>query len=569
MEKQNESRVGRRFWAKAAAIVSIGLLTYLHATAFPGSPQFSELKPELCPIYDVVRPLSFEKDNSTVVKIISDPGFRNRSAAKLAGAVKIPTVTYDDSPPVEADPEYWRAKFEPFHEYLESTFPTLWDLFTVEKVNTWGLLLTWKGSDPSLKPVVLLAHQDVVPIQEATEHDWTYPPFEGAYDGDSLWGRGSADCKNLLIAHLEAAEELIASGFRPRRSIVYSFGFDEEIGGDYGANHLSKVLIDRYGADSVYAVLDEGGQSLIELHDVQVALPGTGEKGSVNVYISANTPGGHLSVPPDHTSIGILSEVVTLLERHPFESVFTPQNPTFHEYQCVAKHSPSLSSDIREALLDAEFDSRANRLARNYLAKESLLSRYLIGTSTAVDIIHGGVKSNALPEYVQAVVNHRVAIESSVNATVSHDIDIVLGVARTHGLGVTVNGEVILPPTENGHFAIEFDQSLEPAPLTPVGDRHWNVLAGSLRHLYEEVAQIGKKSSFTSPLVVAPGIATGNTDTRYYWDLTRHIYRYRPGIAQNVLIHAHGVDEHIPFDSHLQIVAFYYEYLQVIDAESD
>lgn len=61
------------------------------------------------------------------------------------------------------------------------------------------------------------------------------------------------------------------------------------------------------------------------------------------------------------------------------------------------------------------------------------------------------------------------------------------------------------------------------------------------------------------------GIATGNTDTLHYWDLTKHIYRYRAGLTPTVEAHAHGVDEHIPFDSHLQIIAFYYEYLQIID----
>lgn len=524
----------------------------------------------VCPLVDIIRPDSYVKDNSTVVKIISDGHFRNQSAQKLSGAVQIKTDTYDDSPSVEQDPQYWEDKFKPFHEYLEATFPTAWTFLEVEKVNSWGLLLTWAGSDPSKPPVVLAAHQDVVPTQPATLKDWTHPPYDGVYDGEKLWGRGSADCKNLLVGLLELAELLYDSGFRPQRSIIYSFGFDEEIGGHNGARKLAETLLNRYGPDSVYAVIDEGGQSLIEQDGVILALPGTGEKGAVDVTIALNTPGGHSSVPPNHTSIGIISEVTQQVEAAPFAPIFTAKNPTFHEYQCIARYSPLLDTNIKAALLQAGLDPHANDIARDYVLNISLANRYLISTSSAADIIHGGAKSNALPEYTEVVFNHRVAVESSVNATLQHDIGLVMKTAEKYDLGVYLRDVKLRPKTANGHFSITYSDGLEPAPLTPVGDDEWNLFGGSLRHLYEEIAFANgpiRVLEETSPhVVIAPGMATGNTDTRYYWDLTRHIYRYRPGVSPTIETHAHGVDERIPFDSHLQIIAFYYEYLQVVDS---
>ncbi|KAK6456348.1 uncharacterized protein RJT20DRAFT_145463 [Scheffersomyces xylosifermentans] len=523
-----------------------------------------------CPTFDYARPESFYKDNSTVLSIVRDEIFRNQSAIKLSGAVQVKTDVYDDDPSVEADPEYWESKFKPFHEYLEQTFPKVWKHFKIETANSWGLVITWEGSNSSLKPILLTAHQDVVPTQDSTIKDWTYPPYDGIYDGERLWGRGSADCKNLLIGLLEAAETLFESGFKPKRTIIFGFGFDEEIGGPRGASAIGQLLLQRYGKDSFYAVVDEGGQSLAEENDVLLALPGAGEKGSVDVIIGLNTPGGHSSVPPDHTSIGIISQLVEQFEANPFKSIFTPKNPTFHEYQCIALHSPTLEEDIKIAILSAEYDKHSNEKAIEYLYNKSLLSRYLIGTSQAIDIIHGGAKSNALPEYVEIDVNHRVAIESTVDEIVQRDLKLVSLVAHKFDLGIIYEGDEIKKKTTKGYFTVRKASSLEPAPPTPTSGRAWELFAGNIRHLYEEVAfsasdhpQHGKR------IVVAPGIATGNTDTRYYWDLTRNIYRYRPGVSTSVEAHAHGVDENIPFDSHLQVIAFYFEYLQLVDDERD
>jgi Gly-Xaa carboxypeptidase len=126
------------------------------------------------------------------------------------------------------------------------------------KINTYGLVYFWKGSDPSLKPLLLLAHQDVVPVEPKTAGQWAYPPYSGHYDGTRIWGRGSMDDKSGLMGILIAIETLIEKGFTPRREIVLSFGFDEEISGVYGAQENAKALTTIYGEKSFAMIVDEG-----------------------------------------------------------------------------------------------------------------------------------------------------------------------------------------------------------------------------------------------------------------------------------------------------------------------
>jgi len=198
---------------------------------------------------------------------IHTEAFRNASIIRHSGAVRIPTQSYDDLGEIGED-RRWDVMFE-FAEYLEATFPRMHNDLRFEKVNTHGLLYTWEGSDEKLKPLVLMSHQDVVPVPDSTVDAWTHPPFSGFYDGRFIWGRGSSDCKNQLIAVMETIELLLDSGWKPQRSIVMSFGFDEEISGRHGAASLSKVLIDRYGENGVAAIVDEGaGFSTSWYHDL-------------------------------------------------------------------------------------------------------------------------------------------------------------------------------------------------------------------------------------------------------------------------------------------------------------
>lgn len=525
----------------------------------------------LCPIVPKIDPSDVLHNPDTINYILSDKSFHTSVRKKLLNAVKIPTEIFDgmENPQsvkslkelYELDPR-WKP-FEKFHDYLEKTYPLVHKHLQLKKINKFGLVYTWKGKDTSKKPIMLTAHQDVVPVPHETIDQWTFPPFEGGFDGKYLYGRGVSDCKNLLIALMGTIELLLEEDkFKPQRTIILAFGYDEEAAGK-GAEEISDYLVNKYGPDSILQIIDEGDEGYQEIEGVKLVLPATGEKGHLNSVIDLFTPGGHLSVPPRHTSIGIMSQLITKIEDKEFSPILTNNNPVLGQLYCLAEHSKILNKSIKGDILKAQIDQNANQRVVEYLSKDAE-TKYLITTSQAVDIIEGGVKSNALPEHVSVVVNSRIAVEENVNTVVSKLKADILTIADKFNLGLIIDNQEIIEPTEHGYFNYSLIESLEPAPVSPINGESWNIFGGSLRYLYEDLIFPDSNDTF----IVAPFLSTGNTDTKSYWDLTRNIYRYQPSIAtKNSNIHS--IDEKLDFEGHFHIIAFYYYYLQLVDGKDD
>ncbi|KAF2874260.1 vacuolar carboxypeptidase-like protein Cps1 [Massariosphaeria phaeospora] len=481
--------------------------------------------------------------------------FRNRSIERLSGAVQIATESFDDMGGVGKDPR-WDV-FYSFASYLEKTFPLVHSALQLEKVNTHALLYTWPGMDPSLKPTLLMAHQDVVPVPESTVEQWTHPPFSGYYDEKFVWGRGSSDCKNQLIAILEAVEALIEAGFAPRRTLILSLGFDEEISGQEGANELSQFLLSRYGHNAVAVIIDEGAVN-VESWGANFALPGVAEKGYMDVDIVVRMPGGHSSIPPKHNGIGVASELITLIEANPYEPHLYDDNPYLELLYCGAEHAPKFPSKLKHLLHQRTTQSHKNKdhLALE-AAKAGLEIKYLFTTSVAVDIIHGGVKTNALPERTQITVNHRINVGSDSAAILFHITSLAATVASKYNLTLTPFNGTESPSSITLSYR---DTKLEPAPITPTHiytkkPTPFSVLCGTTRALY------------STDLLVSPGIMTGNTDTRYYWGLSEHIFRYGPGWdkEQVGLGNIHTVDERMGAQAHVDTVRWMGAFVRNMD----
>ncbi|KAK8203371.1 hypothetical protein M8818_005262 [Zalaria obscura] len=510
-----------------------------------------------------VDPLSPNKTSTKLQEMelfLSSETFRNGSIERLSGAVQIPTMSYDDLGKIGED-KRWDVFFK-FEEYLQKTYPLVHKHLKKELVNTHGLVYTWQGSDEALKPTLLMAHQDTVPVPENTIEAWTHPPWSGFYDGKYIWGRGASDCKNQLTAILEAVELLLAADYSPKRTVVLSFGFDEESSGMEGAGHLAPFLLSRYGNDSIAAIVDEG-MGMDDAWGTTYAAPAVAEKGYTDVTITVRMPGGHSSVPPAHTSIGVLSEFIALIEAHTYPTHLDDANPYLGQLQCGAEHSPEFPKKLRKLLSTrhqgAPSKKHGDMLAEE-AAKESAFTRYLMQTSLAVDIISGGVKVNALPERVVAVVNHRVNIgehPADVHAKLSA---LAAQIAKKYNLtvhafdGVEAAQSIMLSHGPN---------DLEPAPVTPTVLRKegrltpWAVVAGTTRALYGE------------DMLVTPGLMTGNTDTRYYWGLSRHIFRFGPGWEEGAdkLMGIHTVDERIGVQAHVNAVKWFAGFVRNMDEE--
>ncbi|EDO18400.1 hypothetical protein Kpol_1013p75 [Vanderwaltozyma polyspora DSM 70294] len=540
----------------------VGFIYALYAFQSQTSPN-AALPPFKCQVYDKVH----GTNPSSMQLMFKNKEFRDDSIKKLANAIRIPTEMFDKMPNPEDDPSFegW-LPFRKLHEQLRNDFPLVWSSLNVETVNHYGLLLTWKGYNETLKPAIFAAHQDVVPVEKKTWNEWKHEPFSGHFDGDYIWGRGSFDDKSMLIGILQTIEYILKNEpeFVPSRSIILASGFDEEASGNYGAKYLNEVLLERYGHDGIYSIVDEGMSGISEIAGVMMASPSTGEKGFLNLEFRIDTRGGHSSVPPDHTSIGIAADLIKLIEDQKFEPLFTKRNPITDYFQCAAEFSTKMDSNLKWDFLHAIEDRAANQRVLDFIInKVGRLAEYFFRTSQSVDMIKGGVKSNALPESVSFVVNSRIAVESSVEETIQKFIKQAEEIANKYDLTLTRDGKDILTSGKSGKITLSTLSTLEPAPVSPANDV-WREFAGTIKGYFEDV--IFPLTAYSGrELIVAPSIMTGNTDTSHYWNLTKNIYRFHPSFANmDVLLTIHSVNEHIDPDSVMHVIGFFYDYIHVI-----
>ncbi|KAG6891195.1 hypothetical protein C0995_008447 [Termitomyces sp. Mi166 len=477
----------------------------------------------------VLTPVRNEALWDSLSSLIGTEAFKAGAVEWIGGAVRVPTESYDDMGEIGEDPRLslWREDF---------TFigPRVFDVLNIP---------------------------DVVPVNPATVDEWTYPPYSGYFDGSRVWGRGSSDDKSGLIGALGSVETLIKNGFKPTRTLVLSFGFDEETSGRRGAGKLAQTLYEIYGKDGVAFLVDEGG-GFVEENGIVIATPGIAEKGSLDVRVEVTAPGGHSSVPPKHTSIGMLSALLVEYERNPYKVELTRRDPLYSMLQCVAQHSKELNEDYRMIIKRAITSDKYLRLLQNEIVKSNLYAS-LVGTTQAVDIIEGGVKANALPERAFAVVNHRISVISSVGEVQTHDTELLSQLATQFNLTYTAFGKKLSveDASSAGTLTLSdaFGTALEPAPVTPTSPDAvaWYLLSGTIKATYNSHRSlIG-----ANEIIVSPGMSSGNTDTRYYWDLTKHIFRYNhynAGKKANRLGNGiHTVNEHIEIDAFLEIIRFF------------
>jgi carboxypeptidase PM20D1 len=232
------------------------------------------------------------------------------AARRLAEAIRFKTVSSYEKPDQHADP------LRGMQAHLEKSFPAFHAAAKREIVADYSLLYTWQGSDPKAPPIALLAHQDVVPVAPGTEKDWLQPPYDGVIADGFIWGRGSWDDKGNLYSMLEAAEALAKAGFRPKRTIYFAFGHDEETAGTKGAKNIAALLASR--GVRLDFVIDEGlvAEGMIKGLDKPAALIGLAEKGYATLVLNAVANPGHSSMPPRETAIGMMAAALARLEDH-------------------------------------------------------------------------------------------------------------------------------------------------------------------------------------------------------------------------------------------------------------
>ena len=385
-----------------------------------------------------------------------------------------------------------------------------------EIVNGYSLLYRWKGRDESLKPVLFLAHIDVVPVEEGTEQDWHYPPFSGALAEGFVWGRGTMDVKNQLISVLEAVEYLAAEGFTPARDFYFAFGHDEETRGEEGAVKLSELLQSR-GLSFEY-ILDEGGAvTLGAMPGVKrpIALVGIAEKGYADIRITAQGEAGHSSMPPRHTAAGLIGRAVAALEKRQRPARISP-----YLKETLAYVGPEMGFGLRLILANLWLFGPLFKM----VFKSSRAGNALLRTTTAVTVLEGGSKPNVLPQKASAVINYRIAPGESVQELLDHVREVV--------------GDKI---------KVEPIQATEPSKISPVDGSGFQAIEQAVYAVFPEAATV-------------PYIVMGGTDAIRYEPVCDQIYRFTPMlISKEDLDRLHGTNERLSLENIERGIRFYIE----------
>ncbi|WP_286261100.1 M20 family peptidase [Thalassotalea atypica] len=430
---------------------------------------------------------------------------------RLAKAIRIPTVSYDD--PENFEP----ASFNSMASMLVDEFPNIHTAAERTKINDYSLVYKFKGSDPSLKPALFMGHMDVVSVDEITLDKWTHPPFSGTVENGMIYGRGAIDDKSTVMALMEAMEHHLTEGHTLKRTIYFAFGHDEEVGGKQGAKRIAEYF-EQSGTKFEF-VLDEGGvilkPGMMPNISQEVAIIGVAEKGFMNIRLVVEQDGGHSSTPPEHTGAGIIAQAIVKLENAPFPADLSFTNLTFDKLGSYA-----------------DFGARvvmSNQWLTAPIVKHVLLSNSKtaasIRTTTAATMLSASSKSNVLPTQSTAVVNFRIMPNHSIDEIKSYVEQVI----------------------DDPKVKLEVFMANNASPVSTTEALGYKLLEQTIRE-------------FDKNVLVAPYMVQGGTDAKYFYRVSDSIYRFmRVKVDNELLSGMHGIDERIPTDDYIKGIQLFHE----------
>jgi len=446
-------------------------------------------------------------------------------AERLAQAVRMKTVSSQSDAQLNTD------QFQALHALLEKQFPRVHAQLKRETVDGLSLLYTWPGSDPKARAILLMAHQDVVPIAPGTEGDWQQPPFAGLVTDGFVWGRGSWDDKGNLLAQLEAVELLLASGWQPPRTVYLAYGADEEVGGLRGAAKIAELLKSR-GVQLDF-VIDEG---LLVLDGVlpglkqPAALIGVAEKGYMSVQLTVSSTPGHSSMPPRKggSAIAMLAAALNALENEQMPAaikgvageMFDTLAPEMSGFSRVALSNLWLFGPLVQRQLEAAGSTNA-----------------MLRTTTALTIVNAGNKDNVLPGRAEATVNFRILPGDTREGVLQH-------------VGATV-GRIV--PAQQLQVST-LPGAKEASKVAPTGSAQYRLLGQTIREVFPDA-------------LVAPGLMVAGTDSIHYEPIADHIFKFSPIRANSEdLKRFHGTNERLSVKNYADAIRFYHRLIGQVAA---
>ncbi len=430
---------------------------------------------------------------------------REAAVDALAQLVRCKTISYND-PSLEDDGE-----FEKLIALLPKLYPQTLGVCSLERLPDRALLLRWPGKEAG-DPAVLMAHYDVVPVNE---ENWDKPPFAGIIENGVLWGRGTLDTKVTFNGIFSAAEHLICQGFQPRQDIYFAFSGGEEVNGK-GAPNIVQYFIDHNIRPAM--VVDEGGavvENVFPGVKAPCGLIGIAEKGMMNAQFRTQSAGGHASAPKPHTPVGILAAACKKVEDHPFKAHI--DGPAAQMFDTLGRHSTLLYRVIFANLWC--FGWVIDLLGKTSGGEMNALVR----TTVAFTQMEGSSARNVIPPEAKMVANMRLNPSDSVASALEN-------------LKKTVN---------DPNVEITALESFEPSPISRTD-------CEGLEKVSAAVAETWRGC------IVSPYLMVQCSDSRHYGRISDRVYRFSAmDLTAQERSTIHGNNERIRLDCIHRAVEFY------------
>jgi carboxypeptidase PM20D1 len=423
----------------------------------------------------------------------------------LAQLIRCKTISYSDHS-LEDD-----AEFEKLIALLPSLYPKVFEICSMQRLPDRALLVRWPGKKQAA-PSVMMAHYDVVPVDEAK---WDKPPFEAIIENGHMWGRGTLDTKGTFNAIFSAANAMITEGFVPENDIYFAFSGGEEVNGN-GAPNIVQYFID-HGLQPAL-VVDEGG-AVVENVFPGVKKPcgmiGIAEKGMINAQFRTQSAGGHASAPKPHTPVGILSKACTRLEGHPFRMHVT--KPVAAMFDTLGRHSSFLYRMIFANLWC--FGWVLDLLGRSSGGEMNALLR----TTVAFTQMEGSSARNVIPPEAKMVANMRLNPADSVASAMDY-------LKKTVG---------------NASVEITALESQEPSRISQVDCPAWDTVAAAVAETWPGC-------------IVTPYLMVQCSDSRHWGRISDKVYRFSAmDLTSQERASIHGNNEKIRLETIGKAVEFY------------
>ena len=431
---------------------------------------------------------------------------KDAAVTALQKLVRCKTVSNVD-PALEDD-----AEFEKLISLLPELYPHIWSAATFTRFPDRGLLLHWKGK-ASDKPSVMMAHYDVVPVDDA--YLWDKDPFCGDIENGVLWGRGTLDTKVTMNAALSAANHLAKQGFQPAQDIYFAFSGGEEVNGKGAAN-----IVAYFEQNGIVPelVLDEGGavvENVFPGVKAPCGLIGIAEKGMMNVEYSVTSSGGHASAPLPKTPILSLSNMCRNVIGHPFPMKLS--TPTALLFDTLGRRSSFVYKLIFANLwcflpvLDLICKSSGGEM------------NALVRTTTAFTQMEGSPGRNVLPAEAHMISNMRLIPGDTVESAVAY----------LHKVAADEDVKIIVL------------EGNDPSPISQVDCDSYRKVASAV-------------STTWDGCITSPYLMVQCADARHYSKICDKVYRFSAmDLTKEERSSIHGNNERIRLETLHRSVEFY------------